>query len=505
MISTPRVIMIFLFFIAALALPVYSGGIQAVQPPKPAAPAAAAEDCGCDEAVAPGPQVWAVFDGTKVFDTDVKSAIAAQIDPLLKQLKDMRQQGLEDLVNSRLIDKEAKAAGVNRVEFIRQRVDSKLLAPTDADVQTFIEKNKATLNRDPNAPDLRRDVALFLKDQNRINAIRNLGMELRKKYPVNILPEIGSNPDPNRVVAILDQVPLRRSEWDEAIKGASYDLKLQILNIRKDGVDRRINQILLEKEAVKRGLTLQALFSKEVLDKAPLVTVEQADAFYQANKGQFQQPLDQVRSNLMIWLRQQNITQQEQRLTAELRKNVSVSYSIPGIIEPVFSINTTGKPTTGAKDAPVTIVEFSDYECPRCGEIQPLVKQVLALYPTKVRLVTREFPLTRHAFSRKAAQAAQCAFEQGKYWEFTALLYKNQLALDESYLMQYAALVGMDKATLAAHLKSGLHDKTVQEDLDEGLQIGINGTPTFFINGRRIEDRSLEGFKQAIDKALAGR
>jgi protein-disulfide isomerase len=306
-------------------------------------------------------------------------------------------------------------------------------------------------------------------------------------------------------VAIVDQVPVRRSEWDEAVKGPSYDLKLQILNIRKEGVDRRINQMLLEKEAVKRGLTLQALYNKEVLDKTPLVTVEQADAFYQANKSQFQQPLDQVRSNLMIWLRQQNLTQQEQRLTAELRKNISISYSIPGVIEPLFSINTAGKPSTGAKDAQVTIIEFSDYQCPRCGEIQPLIKQVLSIYPGKVRLVAREFPLTMHPFARKAAQAAQCAFEQGKYWEFTALLYKNQTALDESYLMQYAALVGMDKATLAAHLKSGLHDKAVQEDLDEGMQVGINGTPTFFVNGRRVEDRSLEGFKQAIDRALAGR
>jgi len=108
-------------------------------------------------------------------------------------------------------------------------------------------------------------------------------------------------------------------------------------------------------------------------------------------------------------------------------------------------------------------------------------------------------------FARKSAQAAQCAFEQGKYWELTALMYKNQLALDEGSLMKYAATAGMDKAMLAAHLKSGVHDKAVQEDLDEGLQVGVNGTPTFFINGKRLEDRSFEGFRQAIEKALAGR
>jgi protein-disulfide isomerase len=505
MLRAIRISLLLSILVTVTALLIQAGEPPQTAPPqKPAAPATA-EDCGCDETVAPGPQLWAVANGNKFFDTDLKASLAPQIDPLLKQLKDLRQQGLEDLINSKLIDKEAKAARLSRVELIQQRVESKLVPPTDADVQAFINKNKATLNRDPNSADLRRDVAIFLKDQNRVTGIRNYGLELRKKYQVTVLPEIGSTTDPNRVLAIVDQVPLRRSELEESIKGASYDLKLQILTLRQQAVDRKINQFLLEKEAQKRGVTLQALFSKEVLDKAPLVTVEQANQFYEANKSQFNQPLEIVRPNLMIWLRQQNIAKEEERLTADLRKGISINYSIPGVIEPVFVISTAGKPSTGPKDAPVVLIEFSDYECPRCAEIQSLVKQVLAAYPTKVRMVSREFPLSRHVYARKAAQAALCAFEQGKYWEYTALLYKNQLALDESYLMQYAALVGMDKANLAAHLKSGFHEKAVQEDLDEGLQVGVNGTPTFFINGKRLEDRSFEGFKQAIDRALAGR
>jgi predicted DsbA family dithiol-disulfide isomerase len=508
MLKAIRITLILSILAAVTALLIQAGTTQAVQPQKPAAPTGATEDCGCDEAVAPGPQVWAVVSGTKFFDTDLKAVLAPQLDPLLKQLKELRQQGLEDLVNSKLVDKEAKATGMSRVDLIRQRVDSKLAPPTEAEIQAFIDKNRATINRDPKAPDYRNDVALFLKDQSRVIGIRNFGMELRKKYQVNILPEVGSTTDLSRVVAIVDQVPVRRSELEEFVKAGSFDLKTQIYSLRKQVLDRGINQFLIQKEAAKRGTTVQILFNKEVLDKAPLVTVEQANAFYEANKAQFQQPLqplEVVRPNLMVWLRQQNIAREEERFSAELRNSVSIKYSIPSVIEPVFTINITGKPTTGPKDAPVTIIEFSDYECPRCGEIQPLVKQVLAAYPTKVRMVSREFPLTRHAFARKAAQAAQCAFEQGKYWEYTALLYKNQLALDENNLLKYAGMVGLDRATLAAHLKSGFHDKIVQEDLDEGLQVGVNGTPTFYVNGKRLEDRSLEGFKQAIEKALAGR
>ena len=505
MLKAIRISLIISILTAASALLNQAGAFQAAQPQKAAPQAVAQEDCGCDEAVTPGPQVWAVVDGTKFFDTDLKAALAPQLDPLLKQLKDLRQQGLEDLINSKLIDKEAKAAGMSQVELIKQRVESKLAPPTDAEIQAFIDKNRATLNRDPNAPDLRRDVALYLKDQNRIAGIRNYGMQLRKKYQVNILPEVGSATDQSRVVAIVDQVPVRRLELEDFIKAGSYDLKMQIYNFRKQAVDRQINQFLLQKEAAKRNTPLQLLINKEVLDKAPLVTLEQANAFYEANKSQFQQPLETVRPNIMAWLRQQNVTREEERFATELRKGVSVNYSVPGVIEPVFTINVVGKPSTGPKNAPVTIVEFSDYECPRCGEIQPLVKQVLAAFSSKVRLVSREFPLRQHVFARKAAQAAQCAFEQGKYWEYTTLLYKNQLALDEGNLMKYAAMVGLDNTVLAAHLKSGMHDKTVQEDLDEGLQVGVSGTPTFYVNGKRLEDRSFEGFKKAIDKALANR
>jgi protein-disulfide isomerase len=151
----------------------------------------------------------------------------------------------------------------------------------------------------------------------------------------------------------------------------------------------------------------------------------------------------------------------------------------------------------------VTIVEFTDYECPRCGEIQPLVKGLLAMFPGRVRLVVREFPLTRHAFARKAAQAAECAFEQGKYWEYSELLFKNQTALDEASLLRHAATVGMDKTLLASHLKDGRHDRAVQEDLDEGFQVGVGGTPAFYVNGRPLDDRTQDGMKLAIERALA--
>ncbi|HEV8292143.1 MAG TPA: thioredoxin domain-containing protein [Tepidisphaeraceae bacterium] len=243
--------------------------------------------------------------------------------------------------------------------------------------------------------------------------------------------------------------------------------------------------------------------NQEVLDKAPLITQEQADAFYAENKAQIQQPLEVVRPNLMNYLRQQAVAKEEERFVGQLMKSAKVTLSLPGVTEPIFAINTLGRPTRGAKEARVTVIEFTDYECPRCGEVQPLIKDVLAAFPDKVRLVVREFPLTRHPFARAAAQAAECALEQGKYWEYSELLFKNQNALDEGHLLQYAAQVGMDKNILAAHLKSGQHDRVVQEDIDEGYQVGVSGTPSFYVNGRRLEDRSLDGFKQAIQRALA--
>lgn len=158
----------------------------------------------------------------------------------------------------------------------------------------------------------------------------------------------------------------------------------------------------------------------------------------------------------------------------------------------------------GPADAPVTIVEFADYECPFCARNVPLVKQLLDAYPDKVNFVYKEFPLTSiHRNALGASKAAIAAQNQGKYWEMHDLLFENFQKLESDDLPGYAARAGLDVERWKKDLESEAVGKRVQEDLRLGRTAGVRGTPTMFVNGLRVTNRSFEGIKEMIDSALA--
>jgi protein-disulfide isomerase len=143
----------------------------------------------------------------------------------------------------------------------------------------------------------------------------------------------------------------------------------------------------------------------------------------------------------------------------------------------------------GPDAAPVTLVEYGDYECPHCGRAYPIVKEVQARLGDRLRFVFRNFPLTQsHPHAQHAAEAAEAAAAQGRFWEMHDRLYERQAALDDRDLERYAAELGLDAARLAAELAAHTHAPRVREDFMSGVRSGVNGTPTFFINGVRYDD-----------------
>jgi protein-disulfide isomerase len=158
----------------------------------------------------------------------------------------------------------------------------------------------------------------------------------------------------------------------------------------------------------------------------------------------------------------------------------------------------------GPANAPVTIVEFADYECPFCARNVPLVNQLLEAYPDKLNFVYKEFPLTSiHRNALGASKAAIAAQNQGKYWEMHDLLFENFQKLGADDLPAHAAKVGLDVERWKKDMESEAVDKRVQEDLRLGRAVGVRGTPTMFVNGLRVTNRSFEGIKEMIDAALA--
>ncbi|HEX8097612.1 MAG TPA: thioredoxin domain-containing protein, partial [Pyrinomonadaceae bacterium] len=185
-----------------------------------------------------------------------------------------------------------------------------------------------------------------------------------------------------------------------------------------------------------------------------------------------------------------------------LRKSAAVQTFLSAPEPPVMNIATDDQPAKGNPNAAVTIVEFTDFQCPNCASARPVFDRLLAEYGDRVRLVVRDFPLSQHADALKAAEAAEAARAQGKYWEYAALLFSNQSALGVEQLKQYATKLGLDRAKFDAALDSGKLSEQVRRDVMEGERVGVNGTPAVFVNGKRAADHSYETLKAAIESTL---
>lgn len=156
----------------------------------------------------------------------------------------------------------------------------------------------------------------------------------------------------------------------------------------------------------------------------------------------------------------------------------------------------------GDPKAPVTVVEFSDFQCPYCARLQPTLREVLKAYPKEVKLVYKHFPLSFHKLAKNAAKASEAAREQGKFWEMHDIIYENFNKLTDKSFDEFATKLGLDMEKFKADYASTKYDKMIQDDINLGRQVGVTGTPSLFMNGKRMQRRSVDDFKQAIDKII---
>jgi protein-disulfide isomerase len=318
-------------------------------------------------------------------------------------------------------------------------------------------------------------------------------------------PSFGADSSKNEPLAEVNGEVIAAKDLEGALGARLSKLEEQIYDLKRQELDSLIAQKLFAQEAAKRKISVAALLDAEVTAKVPLVTETEIDAFYQANKARIRGDDAENREKIRAFLQQQKLTAQRALFIESLRSQgkVTVRLQPPPVIRVEVSIQ--GAPVRGAADAPVTLVEFSDFECPFCKQAHPTLKQLLERYPGKVRLAYRDFPLDSiHPQARRAAEAARCAHDQGKFWEYHDVLFTQspQLALED--LRRYAGQVGLDVTKFDGCLAAGVHKATVQRDLDEGNRLGITGTPAFFINGRTLSGaQPLEAFTKLIDQELA--
>ena len=291
-------------------------------------------------------------------------------------------------------------------------------------------------------------------------------------------------------------------------KYAGREISLQrenLYKLEKQKLDEYISAFLLTQEATKRGVSVETILDQEVNSKILPVGDDEIEVFYKANKTRIAVDLDKGREQIRDYLRNQKIEAQKSLFLKSLHSKAKViSYLKP---PPAFraQVSVAGEPFRGSEKAPVTIVKFEDYQCPFCKQVQPTFNELLSRYNGKVRLVHKDLPLeSLHPQARQAAEAARCAYEQGKFWEYHDKLYANSPKASSDDLKSYAKDVGLNVDSFDRCFASGKYKAVVQRDLNEGAQLGLTGTPTFFINGRELSgNQPFEAFEAIIDEELA--
>ncbi len=303
------------------------------------------------------------------------------------------------------------------------------------------------------------------------------------------------------VVAIVDGTPIPAGALEAVIEPQLLELRQREDQLRRGGLDDLIAQALLERAASARGVGIEEFTRTEIIEKSQVSPAE-ARAFYEANRARFGTSSEAEAIQQIV----EGLGGQRQReLVAALARELRSTYPVEVLLEPFrMAVETGPGPVRGHPDAPVTIVEFSDFQCPYCVRARPTVNRVQEVYGDQVRFAFRHFPLAFHDQAQKAGEAAACAGDQNKFWEMHDRLWESPGQLQPAALKEHALALGLDGETFGQCLDSGRHASVVEEDAAAGSQLGVSGTPAFFINGRPlIGAQPFEAFALLIDEELA--
>jgi protein-disulfide isomerase len=499
----------FLYLSLLLAAAAAKAAAQAGAPAAnaPATPAAV-EDCGCESA--PLPAVLAVVNGVKLTPKDLGQQTRERVAELQRQVIDARRAELDLQINSLLLEAEAKRRGVTTTKLLEDEVIAKAPEATEAEALAFFNQNKARIEAQAGGPVefklVRENIAALLRAERRQQLAAKLSERLRAAAVVKVLVKEATPPaneaERARVFATVNGREITSAGVEDSLRALVYGVQEEVYRLRQRELDLKINDTLLTHEAQKRQVTTRALLEAEVDSKAAAVTEAQALEFYNQNRERIEGDFAKTKGQIIRYLGEAEGRRLMVAFAERLRKEAGVQTFLAAPVSPVFQIATDDQPAKGDAKAAVTIVEFTDFQCPSCAQVQPVLDRLVEEFGGRVRLVARDYPLPQHAEAFKAAEAAEAAREQGKYWEYTAKLFGNQSALGVDSLKRYATELGLDRAKFDAALDGARFTAQVRRDLLDGQRVGVNGTPSLFVNGRRVSDRSYAGLKAAVEAAL---
>lgn len=329
--------------------------------------------------------------------------------------------------------------------------------------------------------------------------------------PIPLLAQSVKTAEP-AVVAKFEGITITQ---DDLNKASAQDLeKLEMERIQfnvnwernkhqvlETNLSRLLEDKLLQAEAAQRGITKDQLLENELQGKVKEPTEDDVKAYYEANKQRINQPLLQISSQIYSYLKTQSYNEAKAALVEQLKQAHGVKVSLGPLRD---RVEIEGSPSLGAGNAPVTLVEFSDFQCPYCANLFRTLHQVLAKYGPQVRLVYRNFPLVQiHSYAEKAAEAGLCAADQGQFWQMHDLMFQAQGQLKEEDLKAKAVQLKLNSDQFNSCLASGQHAGQVKQDMFAGTKLGVTGTPALFINGRFVPGAvPFEDIARIIDEEL---
>jgi predicted DsbA family dithiol-disulfide isomerase len=286
------------------------------------------------------------------------------------------------------------------------------------------------------------------------------------------------------VAAFVGGTRVSLAEIDKRVNAQLSRMRADEYNLKRRALDEAITRILLEAEAKTRGTSVEELTRVEIDAKAAAVLAGDKQAEYNRLKERFTNKTEAELTRMANDnLSRRSIVERRRQFIAELRNKTDIRILLE---PPRFEVDATEGPSLGPPNAPVTIVEFSEFQCPYCAQVQPTLKRIKEHFGDNVRIVFRNFPLPRHEDAPKAAEAASCADEQGKFWEMHDKLFANNSKLRVENLKTYAAELGLETDRFNECLDTGRLGAKWRTDKRDGGIYGVTGTPAFFINGRMV-------------------
>ena len=416
-------------------------------------------------------EILATATGHAVKTANISPEVQRAIADLPGSIARQRTDLLEQLIYQRLLEVEATAQNISVGQLIIKE-KKKIADPTEADIKAVSEANASVLAT-KTKDQARRIVVTFLRGEPERKAIEAMYNALRTKYKVITGKDVNvANLPPNEIIVSINSKVVTLKEFDEFARIPIYELRAELGDLILENVSATLAAMLVDDEAKSLGVDTSTIMAKEITDKMKDFSDVEREGLEEA----FQKKLF-------------------------AKYNAKIIYQVP---EPVAqSISIDDDPANGPTTATVTVVMFTDFQCSACSATHPLLKKALADYPGKIRFVVRDYPLESiHENAFRAALAANAANVQGKFFEYTEVLYKNQDSLDDASLKKFAVELGLNAAKFDIDFNSAQTATEVRKDIADGNSYGINSTPTIFVNGVKVRDLSTAGFKAVIDRAL---